>query len=90
MRRIGVFDRQRHERVPGFVVIGFALPATRWSKGQTVKIVVRGDHLASPIEITDPNQYFLDLSQRRGELVSLLNRLGEAGEAAHRKALKIE
>lgn len=37
------------------LVIGFALPATRWSKGQTVKIVVRGDHLASPIEIADPS-----------------------------------
>jgi len=36
-------------------VIGFALPGTTWSKGRTMKIEVRGDHLASPIEFTDPS-----------------------------------
>jgi hypothetical protein len=36
-------------------VMGFAFPATTWSKGRTVKIEVRGDHLTSPIEITDPS-----------------------------------
>lgn len=37
------------------LVAVFALPVTAWSKGQTVKIEIRGDHLASPIEITAPN-----------------------------------
>lgn len=33
----------------------FALTITAWSKGLTLKIEIRGDHLTSPIEITNPN-----------------------------------
>lgn len=30
------------------------IPVPAWSKGQTIKIVIEGDHLPVPIEITDP------------------------------------
>ena len=37
------------------VSLAFVLvPAVGWSKGETTKIEIRGDKLASPIEITDP------------------------------------
>lgn len=31
-----------------------AIPAIVWSKGQTISIVIEGDYLTAPIEITDP------------------------------------
>ena len=33
----------------------FTIPATGWSKGKTIKIVIKGDHISSPIEITNPD-----------------------------------
>ena len=39
------------------IVFGFlllAVPLLAWSKGQTIKIVIEGDNLVAPIEISDP------------------------------------
>lgn len=35
-------------------ILLLSIPSTVWSKGQTIRIVIEGDHLAAPIEIVDP------------------------------------
>jgi hypothetical protein len=35
-------------------ILLLAVPSLAWSKGKTIKIIIEGDNLVAPIEITDP------------------------------------